>query len=136
MLKKYCKNLFALVLVFVMMSNTISYAATKEYVFFSEWQAKISQAVPYISPTFVPQTNSIWYHYEMISSEHYKSTYYVERYSNGRWIVEESETFNGLTSVSADMWVTPGATYRIRAVTNDPYKRTVHCEVTEIREVN
>lgn len=132
MLQKKFRCLFSLALVVLLMTNTVSNAATR-VTLLSEYNMPITQSSPYISSTFIPQTDRINYYYEMISTRQYTSTYYVERYSNGSWVVEDSDTLNGLTSVSAGLWVTPNSRYRIRAISRDPYSRRVNCEVTEDR---
>lgn len=132
MLQKKFRCLFSLALVVLLMTNTVSNAATR-VTLLSEYNMPITQSSPYISSTFVPQTNRINYHYTMISTKQYTSTYYVERYSNGSWIVEDSDTLNGLQGISTGLAVKSNSTYRIRAISTDPYARRVNCEVTEDR---
>lgn len=130
--KKY--NCLLLILMLVMSSSIVSNASTT-VTLVNDHQKIITRSTPYISPTFTPQTDSIYIIYSMVgSTQSYSSTYYVERYSNGTWIVEDSYTLKGGGTISTGYWVTPNAAYRIRAVSNDPYTRHIMCNIVEYRD--
>ena len=129
--KKICCLLLALM--FVMNSSIISNAKTYTLVY--DYNREITQSTQYISPTFIPQTDSIGVIYNFASSYRpYYSRYYLEKYTDGTWCIADSDTIDGGGIISTGYWVTPNVRYRIRAISNDPFKRYVCCAVTEERD--
>lgn len=110
------------------------FAYTTSYLVY-DFQKPITSGSAYVSASFKPTKNHLSFSYGLVgSTSQYTSTYYIELYTGGTWgswSTVYSSSRGGATSLSMTYDLTPGATYRIRITTTDPYNRTLFSTVSE-----